>query len=263
MRPIAELPVEVARSLHGVVFDVDDTLTRGGILEEEAYAALFRLREAGLLRIAVTGRPLGWAEVIAHTWPIDLAVGENGAGYARRDGAVVRRGFFDGGEAERARQRVVLERVAREVAAALPEVTLASDSALRSCDLAFDVGETVTLAPERVAILRRVIEAAGARAVVSTVHAHAIPGAWDKASGTERAVRALGLGPEELRAELLFVGDSGNDAPAFAYFAHTAAVANVAPHLSALPVPPAFVAQADRGRGFAEIVAALLERRRA
>ena len=65
MLPISELEPECARALAGVVFDVDDTLTRHGRVEAEAYAALWRLREAGLHTIAVTGRPLGFAEIIA------------------------------------------------------------------------------------------------------------------------------------------------------------------------------------------------------
>ena len=78
MRPIAEIQPSAARELLGLVFDVDDTLTRGGWIEEPAYRALWRLREAGLMLIAVTGRPLGFAEVLARTWPLDVAVGENG-----------------------------------------------------------------------------------------------------------------------------------------------------------------------------------------
>ena len=84
MRSIEELSAESARAIEGVVFDVDDTLTNGGVVEQEAYAALFRLRDAGLARIAVTGRPLGWMESVALMWPIDLAVGENGAGWIWR-----------------------------------------------------------------------------------------------------------------------------------------------------------------------------------
>jgi len=39
-----------------------------------AYAALFDLARAGLRLIAVTGRPLGFAEVAARMWPIAAAV---------------------------------------------------------------------------------------------------------------------------------------------------------------------------------------------
>ncbi|AKF06262.1 HAD family hydrolase [Sandaracinus amylolyticus] len=259
MRSIDELSAESARAIEGVVFDVDDTLTKGGIVEQEAYAALFRLRDAGLARIAVTGRPLGWMEPVALLWPIDLAVGENGAGWIWRDGRVARRGWFDA-----QRSDDVLARVRARVREEMPDVREADDQPLRRCDLAFDVGETVSLSRERIARLVAIIEACGARAVVSTVHAHAMPGAWDKACGTVRAVRdVLGVDEARLRERFLFVGDSGNDAAAFSFFAHTAGVANVRDHLRALPVAPRFVAREARGRGFAEIVDVLLARRRA
>ncbi|UJR81114.1 HAD family hydrolase [Sandaracinus amylolyticus] len=260
MRAIEELSAESARAIEGVVFDVDDTLTKGGVVEQEAYAALFRLRDAGLARIAVTGRPLGWMESVALMWPIDLAVGENGAGWIWREGRIARRGWFD---VEGAGDEV-LGRVRARVREEMPDLREADDQPLRRCDLAFDVGETVSLSRDRVARLVEIIEACGARAVVSTVHAHAMPGAWDKACGTVRAVTdVLGIDEARLRERFLFVGDSGNDAAAFGFFAHTAGVANVRDHLHALPVAPRFVAREARGRGFAEIVDVLLARRSA
>ena len=98
--------------------------------------------------------------------------------------------------------------------------------------------------------------------MVSTVHAHAIPGQWDKARGTVRAAaEVLHVDEERLRTRFLFVGDSGNDAAAFAFFEHTAGVANVGAHLASLPVPPRWVATCDRGRGFAEIVRTVLAKK--
>ncbi len=55
------------------------------------------------------------------------------------------------------------------------------------------------------------------------------------------------------------MGDSANDAAAFAGFALTFGVQNVTGHLRGLTVPPRYVAAASRGRGFAEIAARLCE----
>jgi hypothetical protein len=94
------------------------------------------------------------------------------------------------------------------------------------------------------------------------VHAHAFFGAHDKASGTVRALGAvLGRDLAGERERWLFVGDSGNDAAAFAYFPVSAGVANVRAHLGRLPVAPAFVARAERGAGFAEIARVVLSAR--
>jgi HAD superfamily hydrolase (TIGR01484 family) len=262
VQPIRALPSAVARSLLGVCFDVDDTVTRHGVLEAAAYGALFELKQAGLKLIAVTGRPLGFAEVLARMWPLDAAVGENGAGFCAREGVRTRVAYWDAPEL-RAQQAARLARLRARVARELPEVQVASDGWARRCDLAFDVGEEVQLPRARVEQLVAIIEAEGARATVSSVHAHAQYGDHDKARGVARAAQELwGLDAQALRGRFLFVGDSGNDAAAFAWFEHSAAVANVARFLDRLPVAPGFVAQAECGAGFAEIARCVLDGRR-
>jgi HAD superfamily hydrolase (TIGR01484 family) len=258
VQPIRSLSASVARSLRGVCFDVDDTVTRHGTLELSAYQALFALREAGLKLIAITGRPLGFAEVIARMWPVDVAVGENGAGYMARAGAGLRVGYWDDA-ATRLAQAATLSNIRARIGRELPHVQVSSDGWARRCDLAFDVGEEVQLPRAEVAKLVAIIEAEGAHATVSSVHAHAQLGAHDKAKGAALAARELWqLDAEQLRRDFLFVGDSGNDAAAFAWFEHSAGVANVARFLNRLPVPPRYLATAEYGAGFAEIAETLL-----
>jgi hypothetical protein len=242
------------------VLDVDDTLSRGGVLEVEALEALHEVRRLGRHAILVTGRPNGWAETMAAILPVSLAVGENGAGWAwmRRapGGRVLERGRFEA-EAEARARTSKAQALLDEVRRAMPDVSLSSDAALRTCDLAFDVGEGVQLDPDRIAALKALCERHGAKVVVSTVHLHAIFGGWDKAVGTARAAAAvLGVPEGPLFDNWIFVGDSGNDAPAFARFARTVGVANVKDHLASLPVPPRFVTTEDRGRGVLELVRA-------
>jgi HAD superfamily hydrolase (TIGR01484 family) len=261
MEPLSHMPDAVARQVTGVVFDVDDTLTRGGVMEREAFAALWDLKDAGLRRLAVTGRPLGFCEVWARTWPVDAVVGENGAGWVARRHGRVERGFAHG-PAEREAQAEQLARIRARVAEELPGVAVTGDDWARHCDLAFDVGEERQVDAATVARLTALIRAEGAHPMVSTVHAHAVPGDWDKATGAAMAALAvLGVDLEPERHRWLFVGDSGNDAAAFAWFEHTVGVANVRDHLDALPVPPRWVTQGDRGRGFAELAARLLRGR--
>ena len=261
MQPIRSLPADAARQLTGVCFDIDDTVTRHGTLELSAYAALFRLAEAGLRLIAVTGRPLGFAEVAARMWPIAAAVGENGAGYAARRGHALELGYWDEAPIraqQAARLTAIRERVARE----MPQVVVSSDNWARRCDLAFDVGEEQQLPRVEIDQLVAIIQAEGALATVSSVHAHAQLGRHDKAQGVARAAQALwGMSADQVQQQLLFVGDSGNDAAAFAWFAQSAGVANVARHLDRLPQPPRYVASAECGAGFAEIAHELLAKR--
>jgi HAD superfamily hydrolase (TIGR01484 family) len=264
MRPIEELPAEVCRRLAGVVFDIDDTVTDHGQLTEVAYSALWSLARSGLLLVAVTGRPLGWCDVFARQWPIAAAVGENGGGWVfRRPGAeqTIAEGYFDD-QAARAEQRQRLTALERTALATIPGLRLASDHRQRRVDLAFDVAEEAALDGAGLERLLTLIAAAGARSLVSSVHAHAYFGAHDKANGAVRAIAdAVGRDLDAERERWLFVGDSGNDAAAFAYFPVSAAVGNVRAHLPRLPVLPAFVAAQDRGQGFAAIAAITLARR--
>lgn len=261
MQPIADLDSSCARDLSGVVFDVDDTLTRDGRVEEPAFQALWRLKQHGLHLFAVTGRPLGFAEVMARTWPVDAAVGENGAGFIQVTDHALHCGYYTD-EAQRTEHAKLLLEVRARVAALLPFAQLADDNWARRCDVAWDVGERVQLTAEQIASLRALIEQSGARCLVSSVHAHALAGSYDKATGAALAIEAtLGIDVAAQPERWLFVGDSGNDAAAFSFFPVSAGVANVRAYLGMLPKPPRYVSSADRGRGFAEIAERILQAR--
>ncbi len=257
MRPVVELAAEPLSDIRGLIFDVDDTVTRHGRLEPEAFTAMHALVDHGFTLISITGRPLGWSDVIARHWPVACAVGENGAGYGRVD----YRGKFARGyaqsEEEREDARAVLDAIQAEVARALPHVAVADDQVARRCDLAFDVAEHTTVPADEVDALVAIIERHGARSAVSSVHAHAIPGTWDKASGARLAVEtalSITFDPDEW----VFIGDSGNDSAAFELFARSVGVSNVRDRLDRVTSPPRFVTEADRGRGFAELARLLL-----
>ena len=85
LRPVADFPRAARARVRAVLTDIDDTLTSDGRLPAVAYAALEKLRDAGLLVVPVTGRPAGWCDLIARQWPVDAVVGENGAFYFRYD----------------------------------------------------------------------------------------------------------------------------------------------------------------------------------
>ena len=261
MTPLEEVDSDVLSPIEGLIFDVDDTLTTHGRLTAGAYESLCLLSEAGLTLVAVTGRPLGWTDAMASSWPVDVAVGENGAGWTYRRGRSLATGYFDDASTRRA-QAERLSAIRAAVAVEHPSVREASDHEARRCDLAFDIGEQAKLSTSAIEALARTIERGGARVLVSSVHAHAVPGAWDKAVGVQRAVAdAL---DRELTAELdrwVFAGDSGNDAAAFASFEKTVGVANVREHLDRLPVPPRWITRAARGEGFTELARALLHAR--
>ncbi len=249
---------EIAGRARGLYSDIDDTLTDEGKLSRVAYSALTELRAAGMRIVLVTGRPLGWAEVLTAMFPIDAAVAENGAVAALPGG---RRVYFDD-EATRnegARRKAA---AAARVRTELPDVKAAGDQALREIDLAFDIDETGRLPEPLVARLQAILCEAGLTVTRSSIHMHGTYSAADKAKMAARVSEHLWHEPAMMLAERdLFVGDSPNDASAFAFFRHSIGVANVRAHepsLRALGALPWAVTRARGGHGFAELVAALL-----
>jgi HAD superfamily hydrolase (TIGR01484 family) len=254
-----------AGPIRGVLVDIDDTLTTAGRLTAAAYTALERLHDAGLVVVPITGRPAGWCDHIARMWPVDGVVGENGAFYFAYD-RVARRlvqRFRDDDAtrgANRARLAAVRDRVLREVPGTAP----ASDQRYREADLAIDYCEDVPRLPEAavdriVAIMR----AAGMTAKVSSIHVNGWFGDYDKLGMTKTFMHErLGVDLDAQRAEYVFVGDSPNDAPMFAYFPHSVGVANVRAAAHRIEHPPAYVTAAASGAGFVELAERLLALRR-
>jgi HAD superfamily hydrolase (TIGR01484 family) len=261
MKPLHALTTEEARGLVGLFFDLDDTVLTHGRLERDAYGALWDLHGAGLKLVAVTGRPSGWGEVLVRQWPIDAAITESGPIVLVREGAVVR--ALDGASPEeRRRRRIRLAAIIEAAAVAVPEVRLTDDMGGRRADVTWDIGETVRVPEDRIAILQRVIVEHGAWTTRSSVHVHATFDGEDKASGAVRfASTAFGEDAGAARFRWAFAGDSANDRSCFSAFRTTFGVANVKASLSALAVPPRYVSSAERGAGFVQIAAAILAAR--
>lgn len=261
MRPLSSLPVEEARRLRGLLFNLDDTLLTHGLLTREAYAAVWDLHDAGLALVAVTGRPSGWGEVLARQWPIEGVVAENGAIHVLREGAgVARRDTCD--EGQRRSRRVRLAGIVERVRDLVPEARLTDDVGARQSDITWDVGERVRLPEDRVSLVVRAIEDAGARWTRSSVHLHATFDTDDKASGALRFLAdQLGEEPGAAVVRFGFVGDSGNDAPCFSAFRTTFGVANVRSAAARLSLPPRYVAERPMGAGFADVAREILAKR--
>ena len=253
MKPLRELD---ARGVRALLVDIDDTITTAGKLTSQAYAALERLHAAGLRVIPVTGRPAGWCDHIARMWPVDAVVGENGAFYFFYDGGRLHKRFQDD-EKARVEKRVRLNTLAAQVLAAVPGCALASDQSYRETDLAIDYCEDVPALPlaaaERIAQLMR---AAGLTAKVSSIHVNGWFGDYDKLCGTRRLfAERYGLDLDSAKSEVVFAGDSPNDAAMFDFFPNSVGVANVRRFAG---VSPPYVTSAESGAGLAELVAHLL-----
>jgi len=264
MQPLATMPAAARRAVRGVLADLDDTITTHGVLTPDAYAALARLRAAGLLVIPITGRPAGWCDHIARMWPVDAVVGENGAFFMRHDASrrkLVRR--FLAGEPERAANRAKLQAIGAKILRAVPGAALASDQHYRESDLAIDFCEDVAPLPRAdVDRIVAMMEAEGMTAKVSSIHVNGWFGRYDKLSMTRTLLKeAFATDLDTSRERFVFVGDSANDAPMFAFFPHAVGVANVRAFLDRIATPPAYVTTAEAGAGFVELADFLLSGR--
>jgi HAD superfamily hydrolase (TIGR01484 family) len=264
MRPLSDFPLADRRGAQALLCDLDDTLTTHGSLSPETYQALARLRAAGLIVAVVTGRPAGWCDLIARLWPVDAAVGENGALYFRADHATkrLRRVYRDDDET-RAEHRRRLDDLAREILRKVPGAALSTDQAYRETDLAIDYRELVEPLPrEEVDYIASLIEAAGGETLISSIHIHARFSKVDKMTMARRLLaEEFGLDVETGAERVLFVGDSTNDAAMFSGLPNTIGVANVAEIVDRLPRPPRYVTRGRAGAGFVELADAILEAR--
>ncbi|MDR2021130.1 MAG: HAD-IIB family hydrolase [Treponema sp.] len=270
MKPIAGMTPEEAAGVRFVLMDIDDTITREGKLPASSYGALWKLKEAGLAVIPVTGRPAGWCDLIAREWPVDGVVGENGA--------LV---FWEEARAETDRlpalkaeyhpegvrnDHPALARIRERALAEVPGLRIAKDQFARLFDLALDFAEEDPVLPLEAAERVRVIaEEEGAMAKISSIHVNVWMGRYDKLSMTEHFLAGRfgwKSGPAGDR-EVVFVGDSPNDEPMFARFPLSCGVANIRRYGGLIKNLPGFAASKECGEGFAEIAGTILAKRAA
>ena len=267
---------EEAAGIRYILMDIDDTLTREGKLPASSYAALWKLKEAGLKVIPVTGRPAGWCDLIAREWPVDGVVGENGAlvfweepnsGGPTAGGSPARLPILKSEYHPNAvkNDNPVLEKVKARAFAEFPDLRSAKDQFARLFDIALDFAEEEPVLPLAAAQrVKAIAEEEGAIAKISSIHVNIWMGIYDKLSMAERFLsKRFGWKSGDGDREVVFVGDSPNDEPMFARFPLACAVANVHRYENLIARLPAFVASKECGDGFAEIADVILEKRKA
>jgi HAD superfamily hydrolase (TIGR01484 family) len=261
MKPVKQLPNAVKKKIRYVLADIDDTLTLNGRLPAVVFAAMERLKTAGIRTIPITGRPAGWCDHIARMWPVDGIVGENGAFYFYYDDKhrKMRRRYFKS-EDQRNADRQKLENLKQEILKKVPGCRVSADQTYREADLAIDYCEDIPPLPMKaVDDIVRLFEEAGARAKISSIHVNGWFGAYDKLTMAQMLFDEVFM--EELEAVkeyVIFIGDSPNDIPMFQFFPHSVGVANILVFKDKITHGPAWVTRKEGGYGFAEMVDQLL-----
>jgi len=262
MQALTLWPVATAARISGVFTDIDDTLTTDGAITPDALQALHALKAAGVSVIAITGRPVGWSEPFARSWPVDAIVAENGAVALVRnpDGTLARHYQQDAATrmANFARMQQVLARIEAEI----PGARRATDSAGRECDIAVDHSEFVQLDAAQIAAVVALMRSEGMHATVSSIHINGWYGDHNKLEGARWIVRTLfGRTLDEELTQWVYVGDSTNDQLMFQHMPHSVGVANIARFVQALQHLPSYVTKGERGAGFTEVARAVLAAR--
>lgn len=262
--PLSQWSTAARTTVHGVLTDIDDTLTTEGAITPVALSALHRLHAAGLPVFAITGRPAGWSEAFALAWPVNAIVTENGAvALSRGANGQLQKAYLQSEPVRRAHFSR-LQQVAQHILQTLPQARLATDSPGRETDIAIDHSEFAHLGESDIAQVVALMREGGLSATVSSIHINGWIGEHDKLEGARWIVREhLGrdLDPEIDR--WVYVGDSTNDARMFGHFPHSVGVANVARFVPQLSHLPCYITPSERGAGFAEVVDALLATRAA
>ena len=273
LRPLTEWPAPVPGQLLGILTDIDDTLTTDGAITPDALQALGALKASGLHVIPITGRPVGWSEPFAATWPVDAIVAENGAVALQRSAEVFDQNspmpnhskreqlskIYQQDAATRAANYANMQQVLAQIEREVPGARRATDSPGRETDIAIDHSEFTHLPQEAIDHAVRIMRAAGMNATVSSIHINGWFGAHNKLEGARWIVRErLGRDLDTEIDRWVYVGDSTNDQVMFERFPLSVGVANIARFVPQLHHLPRHVTQAERGAGFAELARALL-----
>jgi 3-deoxy-D-manno-octulosonate 8-phosphate phosphatase KdsC-like HAD superfamily phosphatase len=258
MQPFEVFPTARLDAVRFVLTDVDDTLTEGARLPAAAYDALERLYDAGLRVVPVTAAPAGWCDLMCRMWPVAAVIGENGGLCFRDDpakGSTERR--FWASEGERRRDRRRLAALGARIQGLIPGSEPAPDQAYRETTLAFcNPGPPVS------ELIAAHLAAAGARTVVNSLWVLGWFAGFDKLAMTRRMLAELfALDIDRDRSTCIYVGDSLNDEPMFAFFPNSVGVATVRHYLDRMATPPQWVTNGAGGSGFVEVADALLRNR--
>ena len=210
--------------------------------------------------IPITGRPVGWSIPFASTWPVDAIVAENGAVALLHNPTTKQVSkIYEQNEATRTYNFDQMQRIAQKVLKEVPDTVMAQDSPGRETDIAFDHSEFHKLSQDQIQQVLQLLKQEGMTATVSSIHINAWFGDHNKWHGAQWILKELT--GRDLKQELdrwVYVGDSTNDQVMFEHFTHSVGVANIRRFENELKHLPQYIANQERGAGFAEFVNLLL-----
>ena len=259
MKPLSSWPRSAREKIVGVFTDIDDTLTTEGAITPDALQALHSLKANGLMVIPITGRPVGWSIPFAANWPVNAMVAENGSValvHNMQTKQVTK--IYQQDLATRTRNYQQMQGIAQRVLKEIPGTAMAQDSPGRETDIAFDHSEFHHLTQEQIQQVVRLLQQEGMTATISSIHINAWFGDHNKWHGAQWILKELtGRNLKQEIDQWVYVGDSTNDQVMFEHFTHSVGVANIKRFEKELKHLPKYIAEHERGAGFAEIARVL------
>jgi len=264
IKSIKDIPVEFCKDLEYFFTDIDDTITNNGLLPASSLNQIWKLHNAGIKVVLITGRPAGWCDYFSRMWPIDGVIGENGAFYYsfdRKHSNFERVYYLT--EKERIENRKKLNKIRERVLTEVPSCGIASDQDFRLFDLAIDFCEDVSrISDNDFNKILKILKEEKAIYKVSSIHINCWYGDYNKVSCLRKYLKdRAGKSINEMQDKIFFTGDSPNDEPIFQEMKHTGAVANINNFLGQMDFYPSYVASKNTSDGFKEIVDIILKKR--
>lgn len=261
-RALATISRSELSTVRVVLTDFDDTLTLEGKLPADTLSALYRLQEAGLAVVPVTGGCAGWSDMMVRVLPISGVITEGGGVFMQYRDNSVHYHYFQGEMLMRAQQAALLAMIQPRLER-FQALQLTRDQAYRLTDVAIDYAQDIhpPALSEKDALLKE-LRQLGLNAKASSIHINVCQDGVDKYAMSQQVLREVFEMPEhEQQRSVLYVGDAPNDESMFANFPLSVGVANIEPYLPNLKHKPAFITNAAGGLGFAELASLLLEAR--
>jgi len=244
LRPIDKFPSQKLEQIKVILTDVDDTLTHSGSISGQTLDAMERLRDAGLRIVPVTAASSGWCSLMAHMWPVDAVIGENGGVcLSRNQGRIERRLWSDAPNLSEE-----LRSLGNTLRSEFPFLEPAEDSDYRGASLSFVRRKDPN---ENLAVVSRLKEL-GASATLNSFWIIGWFGGYDKLVAARRWMDTVfGFDVDAENDICVFTGDSENDEPMFKFFHHSIGVSTVTQHR--LIHWPKWITVGPGGEGFVEV----------
>ena len=248
MEPLLQIKRDEINEIKVLLFDLDGTFVSDDRLKSSTFECLEKLRQKNIKRIAVTGRPAGWCDLIARWWPVNSVIGENGAfSYTISDGRIIRK-TFDSSSSLSAHQKK-LNLLFDDIKSNFGDVHLAADQPFRQWDLALDISEEHDLHEDKVKEIYDFCISNGANAAISNIHLNVWYGNYNKLDMSLKILDEWNLKEHEC----MYIGDSPNDSPMFNHFSFSVGVKSVLKYKDIMGHFPSYLTTGDSSEGFEEL----------